>query len=193
MAQPCTIPCGHTFDKACLQRALTTSKCCPMCREKVSNPLPSINVMMRNLALKLAPDEVKQREQQLDKQQLAQEPACQLCGDLELVSECHGCHQVELCSMCMDTICYECNNMFCDHCTANLTVACVQCLLRKHCLDCEPGAGYCVACSGTLCGTCIDSGQMARCPGCQNPVCDSCWNASMPTCMDCNAVILRSA
>lgn len=187
MAQPCTIACGHTFDRACLVRAFAASRCCPVCRKEVSRQLPSINVLMRNLAVKLAPEEVKKRDEDLAK---SNEPCCKLCGDKELLATCSGCNQIELCSLCIDTTCYGCYKTFCDHCTANKTVVCAGCVHRRLCLDCASDAELCVDCKGILCEICSEVEPEDRCPGCDGPVCNRCWEQAQPRCGDCDVVIM---
>jgi len=72
--QPVTLPCGHTFDRACLARVFDYTSKCPLCRE-VIHILPDqypITVALNNLIQKYFVKEFEQRKQ--EEQQVSTSP-----------------------------------------------------------------------------------------------------------------------
>ena len=60
--EPVTLPCGHNFDRRCLQSALLRSNCCPLCRLELPADLPlKENVALTRLLEKINFDEVQFR------------------------------------------------------------------------------------------------------------------------------------
>mmetsp|Transcript_7776 Transcript_7776/g.11536 ORF Transcript_7776/g.11536 Transcript_7776/m.11536 type:complete len:349 (+) Transcript_7776:76-1122(+) len=61
--EPVTLPCGHTFDKACLCKVLDSSVQCPLCRAVLHmNPSSlNVNLALRNVVKTMFPNEWKER------------------------------------------------------------------------------------------------------------------------------------
>ena len=65
LLEPVTLPCGHTLDKACLERHLASAprRNCPECRARVpTGELPKMNVMIRQMVEQLYPRQLRQRQ-----------------------------------------------------------------------------------------------------------------------------------
>ncbi|XP_008842168.1 LON peptidase N-terminal domain and RING finger protein 3 isoform X1 [Nannospalax galili] len=63
--EPVTTPCGHTFCLKCLERCLDHNAKCPLCKDGLSQCLPSRkyskNVIMEEMIAKFLPEELKER------------------------------------------------------------------------------------------------------------------------------------
>lgn len=73
---PVTTPCGHTFCRSCLFRAMDHGTQCPLCRGVVhlSSNHPA-TVTLKNIIKRLFPDEYRQREEEAQKE-LIQDETC---------------------------------------------------------------------------------------------------------------------
>eukprot|EP01129_Flabellula_baltica_P001019 TRINITY_DN10939_c0_g1_i2.p1 TRINITY_DN10939_c0_g1~~TRINITY_DN10939_c0_g1_i2.p1 ORF type:complete len:366 (+),score=70.92 TRINITY_DN10939_c0_g1_i2:49-1146(+) len=60
LKEPVTLTCSHTLCKDCLTKIYRSNPQCPFCRGPVNVPLPSVNEVLRNLALRWI-DEVNRR------------------------------------------------------------------------------------------------------------------------------------
>ena len=72
LLDPISLPCGHSLDKACLERVIATAPllpgrgrarakrmpCCPTCRAPVPKPTPLVNVTIRDLVEEHYPEQV---------------------------------------------------------------------------------------------------------------------------------------
>lgn len=65
---PCALPCGHCFDRSCLERALDCAavRACPVCRRRVPARLPADSVTVRSAAEAVFPREVAARRGELE-------------------------------------------------------------------------------------------------------------------------------
>jgi hypothetical protein len=64
-ADPCSLTCGHSFDRFCLQRALASKVQCPVCRAACAPTAPDVNVLFRDALALLFPEELAKRSVEL--------------------------------------------------------------------------------------------------------------------------------
>eukprot|EP00761_Pharyngomonas_kirbyi_P012152 gb/GECH01012179.1/.p1 GENE.gb/GECH01012179.1/~~gb/GECH01012179.1/.p1 ORF type:complete len:383 (+),score=89.15 gb/GECH01012179.1/:1-1149(+) len=66
--EPITLPCGHSFDRSCLERALDHGQeQCPLCREPMHiRPLSDypVSVSLRDIVQRLLPEQYKERHEE---------------------------------------------------------------------------------------------------------------------------------
>lgn len=64
LVDPVTLPCGHSFDNACIRRhseSSTQTPLCPMCRAPLPNPLPQTNVLLKAALDVFYPERIGQK------------------------------------------------------------------------------------------------------------------------------------
>jgi len=72
-ADPCSLSCGHSFDRYCIARSLAVKRECPTCRcpQESATP-PQVAVLLRDALALLFPDEIAARGQQLEEERAAE-------------------------------------------------------------------------------------------------------------------------
>ena len=67
--EPITTPCGHTFCRACLFRALDHSQGCPLCRSPVVLlPDHPVTITIQKMVDKYHPEEARKRKAELQEE-----------------------------------------------------------------------------------------------------------------------------
>lgn len=80
LAEPCTLACGHSFDRRCLAVALQCAPRCPECRAKAPSEPPAESVALRELVARAYPAQVAARRALAP----AEDAAYRLSNDLRL-------------------------------------------------------------------------------------------------------------
>lgn len=74
--EPVSVPCGHNFCRACLQRSLDYRSLCAVCRAPVAGG-QSVNILLRNIIADKYPRALASRRQELQEELLAGERAAE--------------------------------------------------------------------------------------------------------------------
>lgn len=66
LCEPVSLPCGHTFDKKCLQSAMLRSNCCPLCRLVLPVDMPlEENEALTSVLKAINPEEWQYRKTEM--------------------------------------------------------------------------------------------------------------------------------